>query len=180
MVPGLQERAQRFSLLVPVYYRRPGQDVWAGGVSVNMSRSGLLFMTDQPLLETGALLDVRVDLSTTGCGSRCEIGCRGHVVRRVLPAVREAGALAIAIHRYALRRASRLPILSAAFPAIALQPPETMTGGRKEEVPPAHGPPSPPPASGQATARGASGLSPPRGPQSRKRDGTSRKSRCKE
>jgi hypothetical protein len=47
--PRYQPRAQRFSLQIPILYRRQGDDTWLTGESLNISRSGVLFSAAIPL-----------------------------------------------------------------------------------------------------------------------------------
>jgi len=80
---GLPPRAPRFTLQLPVHYRLPGETLWRHGTTENISRSGVLFHTDQPL-EPNARLEFSVELLTDVFGmAATEILCRGEIVRQV-------------------------------------------------------------------------------------------------
>jgi PAS domain S-box-containing protein len=80
---GLPRRAPRFTLQLPMHYRLAGEDLWRRGTTENISRSGVLFRTDQPL-EPNARLEFSVELPTDVFGmAATEILCRGEVVRQV-------------------------------------------------------------------------------------------------
>ena len=82
---GLPPRAPRFTLQLPVHYRLSGEATWRHGTTENISRSGVLFRTDQPL-EPNARLEFSVELPTNVFGmAATEIQCRGEVVRQVDP-----------------------------------------------------------------------------------------------
>ena len=85
-------RAQRFPLQVPVQYQRSGNSHWHEGRTVNISRTGILFQTDEPLPQT-ATLDIRLEFP-----ANVMIFCQGSIIRS------EPSAFAIRIHRYQLGR----------------------------------------------------------------------------
>ena len=79
----LVPRAPRFTLQLPVHYRLPGETQWRYGTTENISRSGVLIRTDQPL-EPNAHLEFSVELPTGIFGmAATEILCRGEIVRQV-------------------------------------------------------------------------------------------------
>jgi len=83
---GLPQRAPRFTLQLPVHYRLAGDTLWRHGTTENISRSGVLFRTDQPL-EPNARLEFSVELPTDVFGmAATEILCRGEIVRQAAPA----------------------------------------------------------------------------------------------
>ena len=83
---SLPLRAPRFTLQLPVHYRLCGETVWRHGTTENISRSGVLFRTDQPL-EPNARLEFSVELPTNVFGmAATEIQCRCEIVRQVDPA----------------------------------------------------------------------------------------------
>ena len=75
------ERAVRYALKVPMRYRISGTKKWAAGETINMSRSGVLFSTEE-LLELNTILEITFQASEprllTSSTRRAE------VVRRVL------------------------------------------------------------------------------------------------
>jgi PAS domain S-box-containing protein len=76
-------RAQRFQLQLPLRYRRLGDTQWHVGTTENISRSGLLFQTDD-VLQPNAQLEINLVLPAEIAGlSGTEVVCRGEVVRTV-------------------------------------------------------------------------------------------------
>jgi len=94
-------RAQRFTLQMPVRYRRPGEHSWHVGTTENISRSGVLFRADD-VLEPYTQLEINVVLPVEIAGlAAAEVVCRGEVVRSVQPPAPEGGpALAARILQY--------------------------------------------------------------------------------
>jgi hypothetical protein len=83
-------RAQRFSLQMPLHYRKSGMLNWQEARTVNISRTGILFHTDESL-ELNSTLDISVSFP-----SDATMFCQGSIVRS------EESACAIRIHRYHL------------------------------------------------------------------------------
>ncbi len=80
--PGVS-RAPRFTLQLPVHYRVPGDSQWRHGTTENISRSGLLFRTEQ-LIPPNERLEISLELPTDVFGmAAAEIFCRGEIVRQV-------------------------------------------------------------------------------------------------
>jgi len=76
-------RAQRFQLHLPLRYRRLGETQWYVGTTENISRSGLLFHTDN-LLQPNSQLEINLVLPAEIAGlSGTEVVCRGEVVRTI-------------------------------------------------------------------------------------------------
>ncbi|HXJ86060.1 MAG TPA: ATP-binding protein [Candidatus Binatia bacterium] len=76
-------RAQRFQLHLPLRYRRLGETQWHVGTTENISRSGLLFNTDD-LLQPNSQLEINLVLPAEIAGlSGTEVVCRGEVVRTI-------------------------------------------------------------------------------------------------
>jgi len=94
-------RAQRFTLQMPVRYRRPGEHSWHVGTTENISRSGVLFRADD-VLEPYTQLEINLVLPVEIAGlAAAEVVCRGEVVRSVQPPAPEGGpALAARILQY--------------------------------------------------------------------------------
>jgi CheY-like chemotaxis protein len=101
----LVPRAPRFTLQLPVHYRLDGESLWRHGTTENISRSGMLFRTDQPL-EPNARLEFSVELPTDIFGmAATEIVCRGEIVRQVDPIGEDVNpALAARILDYQFHR----------------------------------------------------------------------------
>jgi PAS domain S-box-containing protein len=76
-------RAQRFQLHLPLRYRRLGESQWHVGTTENISRSGLLFRSDD-VLQPNSQLEINLVLPAEIAGlSGTEVVCRGEVVRTV-------------------------------------------------------------------------------------------------
>jgi PilZ domain len=79
-------RAARFPIQTLLHFRGKGEEQWREGETVNISRSGLLFRSLQPLsVKTPVEMsfELPVELSE---GPAATVICRGEVVRTVLPA----------------------------------------------------------------------------------------------
>ena len=75
-------RAPRFALHFPLRYRSIEAAQWLVGRIENISRTGVLFWTDQPLeIDTPLEMSFVLPLADT----HPEVVCRGRVVRTVLP-----------------------------------------------------------------------------------------------
>jgi hypothetical protein len=68
-------RAQRFPFQIPLHYRRSGTPEWHACETVNISRTGILFQTDETL-PINSNLDIRVQFP-----SEVTLSCQGSVVR---------------------------------------------------------------------------------------------------
>ena len=75
-------RAPRFALHWPLRYRSIGAAQWLVGRIENISRSGVLFWTDQAL-EVDTHLEMSFVLPLVD--THPEVVCRGRIVRTVLP-----------------------------------------------------------------------------------------------
>ena len=77
-------RAQRFQLHLPLRYRRLGESQWHVGTTENISRSGLLFQSDDDVLQPNSQLEINLVLPAEIAGlAGTEVVCRGEVVRTV-------------------------------------------------------------------------------------------------
>ena len=77
-------RAQRFQLHLPLRYRRLGETQWHVGTTENISRSGLLFQSDDDVLQPNSQLEINLVLPAEIAGlAGTEVVCRGEVVRTV-------------------------------------------------------------------------------------------------
>src|SRR5271157_1881109 len=95
------ERARRFALHLPVYFRQPQSPTWLEGTTENISYTGVLLRSSYPLALKTAL-EVRLQLLAGAKQPRgAEIRCKGAVVRmeqRDVPGT--PIALAVAIRDY--------------------------------------------------------------------------------
>jgi PAS domain S-box-containing protein len=103
-------RAQRFQLHLPLKYRRLDEEKWHRGETKNISRSGLLFQSED-VLQPNVILEINLVLPAEIAGlSPTEVVCRGEVVRTVQPAQGEMPpALAARILQYHFQHGSQLP-----------------------------------------------------------------------
>ena len=83
-------RAFRFDLHVPVCFRAKGQQDWRQGRTENMSRSGVLFSSEQTLKPEDDLEMLFVLPVAAGDSGAVVLSCEGRVVRSVEPASRES------------------------------------------------------------------------------------------
>jgi hypothetical protein len=78
-------RAQRYALHLSLRYRRIGEFAWHQGQTENISRSGVLFKTDDPF-EVDTPVEFSMALATAmPRRDGAEVRCRGRVVRTVSP-----------------------------------------------------------------------------------------------
>ena len=95
------ERAQRYAIALPMRYRLVGEEAWAAGTTVDISRSGVLFEGERSVDHEAAVelvLTMPVDLAN---GAR--VVARGVVVRAAAQGVAEARptfAATIAVYRF--------------------------------------------------------------------------------
>ncbi len=99
-------RAKRFAIQVPVLFRQTGQISWSQGRSENISRSGILFCSEEEV-EIGTHLELSFKLRGEEMGGEegAMVICQAQIVRRVLPPAPDAPpALAARILDYRLMR----------------------------------------------------------------------------
>ncbi len=100
-------RAPRFDLALAVHYRRHRARHWSDGMSINVSRTGVLFTTCAPPPSCGDRIDFFIQLPTPAGTPGCDARCTGRVVRIVPPGTkREMPAVAVTIDHYVLERES--------------------------------------------------------------------------
>lgn len=91
-------RAQRYALHLPLRYRPVGAAEWREGRIENISRSGVLFWTDQ-VLEVDTRLEMSFALPVVHTAPW--VVCRGRIVRTVPPTGQRApSGLAATISTY--------------------------------------------------------------------------------
>jgi len=74
-------RATRYDLHLPLKYRLLGEQEWREGITENVSRSGVLFRTDEKI-SLNAQLEFNLVLPVGAAGpSPAEVVCRGEIVR---------------------------------------------------------------------------------------------------
>lgn len=99
------ERARRFALHLPVYFRQPHSPTWLEGTTENISYTGILFRSTHPLVPDTSL-ELRLQLAVGPKLSHAsEIHCKGAVVRmEQRNAPENPVALAVAIRDYRIVR----------------------------------------------------------------------------
>lgn len=97
----LIHRATRYALELPVRYRPSGAVQWRQGKTSNISRSGVLFWSDdgEDSLRPGEMLEVLLTLAPDGKLANTEVLFRGPVVRQASHGD-SATELAVRIVRY--------------------------------------------------------------------------------
>ena len=78
------ERAQRYAITLPMRYRRVGEETWAAGTTVDISRSGVLFEGERSVDREAAIelvLTMPVEVAD---------GARGVVVRAAAQSAADA------------------------------------------------------------------------------------------
>jgi hypothetical protein len=124
-LPQYVERARRFELHLPVYFRQPHTPTWLEGTTENISYTGVLFRSSYRLaLETA--LELRLQLAVGSERNHgAEIRCKGAVVRveqRIAPET--PIALAVAIRDYRIVRRGVLSGGPGGMPEDADSPPK--------------------------------------------------------
>lgn len=80
-IDDIRPRATRYEFGAVILYRVEGEPSWHEGWTVNVSRSGVLFLTDGHSLEIHSPVEMIVVLPSFGSDSVTRIRCNGHVVR---------------------------------------------------------------------------------------------------
>ena len=103
------ERARRFALHLPVYFRQSQSTPWLEGTTENISYTGVLFRSTHPLVpETSLELRLRLAVGPK-LNNASEIRCRGAVVRvEQRNAPETPVALAVSISDYRIVRQAML------------------------------------------------------------------------
>jgi PAS domain S-box-containing protein len=102
-------RATRFSLHLPLKYRRVGERGWREGTTENISRSGMLFEAEEPIAPNSQL-EINLVLPAEIAGlAAAEVVCRGEVVRTIDPSSGKlTPILAAKILQYHFQHGSRI------------------------------------------------------------------------
>jgi PilZ domain len=96
-------RARRFPLTLPIRCRRAGEVGWIEGMTINISSSGVLFRTSEPLdVDTQVEMTIVLGESPAQAG---ELRCDGHIVR-IESGDSMTPSMAAAFSRYNLQRAT--------------------------------------------------------------------------
>lgn len=76
-------RGLRFPIQIPIFYRELGHPVWRRGVTLNISRSGVLFLGEEPL-KRNAVIKMKMQLPGVVHGEAPGIlVCSGKVIRSI-------------------------------------------------------------------------------------------------
>ena len=74
-------RATRLNVAAQLVYRRVGDDCWGSGRTVNVSRTGVLFVAGGPSFPPGTEVEFVIDLSKLGQDAESCARCHGRIVR---------------------------------------------------------------------------------------------------
>ena len=98
-------RAPRFQVRIRLSYRTLGEEAWHEGWTENISRSGVLFRVNKPLLpRTQVEMSLRLPVAIAG-ESSADVLCKGQIVRVREPlTVEDHHALAATIQEYRFLR----------------------------------------------------------------------------
>ena len=99
------DRARRFALHLPIYFRQPESPTWLEGTTENISYTGVLFRSTHPVVPETSL-ELRLQLAVgANLIPASEIRCKGAVVRIEPSKAPEAPvALAVSIRDYRIVR----------------------------------------------------------------------------
>jgi len=99
------ERARRFALHLPVYFRVPHSPTWLEGMTENISYTGVLLLSTHPVVPDTSL-ELRLQLAVgPKLNNASEIRCKGAVVRvEQRNAPETPVALAVSISDYRIVR----------------------------------------------------------------------------
>jgi len=93
-------RARRFPLTLPIRCRRAGDEAWLEGLTINISSSGVLFRTSEPL-DVDTRVEIRIVLGESSSQAG-ELRCDGNIVR-IETGDSTTPSMAAAFLRYNLR-----------------------------------------------------------------------------
>jgi hypothetical protein len=103
-------RAQRYAVQMPLRCRPVGHAQWLTGSTENISRTGVLFRSEQRM-DVDTKLEIILDMRHLTMVEGSEIACSGRVVRIVAgdAALQPSSAIAATIEQYDFLRATDLP-----------------------------------------------------------------------
>jgi len=97
-------RAPRFAIGVPMFWRRSGDATWSDAISLNVSRSGVLFRAgERPAVGTEVELIFGLSWDPDQLTEQADLICYGRIVRAEAR-TGEAGSLAATIESYSFIR----------------------------------------------------------------------------
>lgn len=98
-------RAQRFPIHIPIFYRGQGRKEWRNGITLNISKSGVLFLAEEAL-RPSTVVRIKMQLPAAIRGQAPgEILCDGRVIRVITGiASKDSPVLGATIHSYRLIR----------------------------------------------------------------------------
>lgn len=74
-------RAPRFPIQIPIYYRERGRKEWRKGITLNISKSGVLFRAEGPLKPNASvIMKMQLPEAIHGQGPG-ELLCSGRIIR---------------------------------------------------------------------------------------------------
>ena len=99
----MRRRARRFPIAAHLTYREHGGTAWRQGITINVSRTGILFRADGPPPGTREPLEIVLTLAFSRFAPARHVRCTARVAR-IAPGDLSWGgrAVAVAIAKYAL------------------------------------------------------------------------------
>ncbi len=99
-------RALRYPIRMSIRFRRTGDDAWLDGTTLDISESGVLFQTVDPVPPIGALVEMALELSSLG-PRIADVTCTGRVVRAATAADLSTTMTAATIDSYSFARKAK-------------------------------------------------------------------------
>lgn len=93
-------RATRYQMAAQVNYRRAGDESWADGRTVDISRTGVLLRAGGPAFPVGTAMELVLLLPSLGHPGRSQVRCRGRIARHAAQPEGEGCAMAVTIETY--------------------------------------------------------------------------------
>jgi hypothetical protein len=93
-------RATRYEVSAPLVYRCVGDDSWVTGLTVNVSRTGVLFRAPRPSAVAATRIEFILLLPSLGLPGRSRVQCQGRIVRHDAASSVDECVLAATIDAY--------------------------------------------------------------------------------
>src|SRR5687767_13331883 len=101
---SLTNRAPRYPLKMTIRFRPAGGGGWLEGETLNVSQSGILFRTSQPVPGLHETLEMALEMSALG-PRIANVTCTGRLVR-IRPAEDSSAVIAATVEVYHLTRSA--------------------------------------------------------------------------
>ena len=98
---GIQQRARRYAMAMPLMFRQSADAEWQAARTVNLSRTGILFCTEGALPDQDSKIEFIVSLPLFSADLDSRVRCTGCVARVAPEAPAEGGrAVGVTIESY--------------------------------------------------------------------------------